>query len=266
MVPRSGARPATWTYTYTDGWIYDGMARYQYVGDTVMTGSSAQIITRHSEGHFWPQDTVLVSDGEEFFTRVEGARVDLWNGAEFDTLYNFAAVPGDHWQLNTPAGIDPFLTITVQDTGHMTMDGLSLRYLVTTSSDTIIERLGSLPYHFVPWALSVLDAANGPLRCYSDADINYHRPWWPFGCTSIAEIPDTAEPVLTLVPNPGTDLCTVTMRPGAHVIRLCDATGRLLLRQHANGERATLNTHELPAGLYLVRVDDAVVPLRWIKL
>jgi hypothetical protein len=257
---------ATWTYTYTDGWMYDGMARYQYVGDTVMAGGAAQIITRHTEGHSWPLDTVLVGDGAEFFTRVVGSRVDLWTGAAFDTLYDFAAVPGDQWLMNTPDGIDPFITIIVQDTGHTSIDGLNLRYLVTTSSDTIIERLGSLPYHFVPWALAVLDAADGPLRCYADADINYHRPSWSFGCESIAGLPEIKDAEIGLFPNPGTGECTMTMRPGLHEIRLCDAAGRLLLRQRANGERTTLITKGLPAGMYLIHVDDAAVPVRWVKL
>jgi hypothetical protein len=256
---------ATWTYTYTDGWVYDGMARYQYVGDTVMAGGSAQIIVRHSEGHFWPMDTVLVSDGEEFFTRVEGARVDLWNGAEFDTLYDFAAIPGDHWQMNTPDGIDPFLTVTIQDTGHLTIDGLSLRYLVTTSSDTVIERLGSLSYHLVPWALSVLDAANGPLRCYEDVDMDDHLPSWPFGCGSITGMPEMEDAEMSLFPNPGTDHFSISLSPGVHTLTLVDATGRKVHQQRISEEHATVPTAHLPPGTYWVKVDEGLQPLRWVK-
>lgn len=256
---------ATWTYTYTDGWVYDGMARYQYVGDTVMAGSNAQMITLHTEGHFWPLDTVLVDDGEEFFTRVEGARVDLWNGAEFDTLYNFAAMPGDHWSMNTPDGIDPFLTLTVQDTGHTTIDGSSLRYLVTTSSDTVIERLGSLPYHFVPWTLSVLDASNGPLRCYEDVDINYHSPSWSFGCGSISGMPEMEDVAIGLFPNPGTGHFTLSLAPGAHTVALYDALGRQVMRQRTGGGQAVIATDGLPSGIYTVQIDAGRTRLRWVK-
>ncbi len=260
---------ATWTYTHTDGWMYDGMARYQYIGDTLMEGGTAQIITLHTEGHFWPLDTVLVGDCEKFFTRLIGDRVDLWTGTDFDTLYNFAALPGDHWHINSPDAEDPFLVLTVQDTGHTVIDGISLRYLVTslsnsTGADTIIERLGSLPYHFVPWALSVLDAPNGPLRCYEDVDINYHSPAWPFGCTSIAGVPEVEESAISISPNPGTDHITLQLPAGPHVITLQDATGRSLLEQRTTEQQPVINTSGLSPGIYLLRIDNGP-GIRWVR-
>ncbi len=261
---------ATWTYTHTDGWLYDGMARYQYIGDTVMEGSAAQIISLHTEGHFWPQDTVLVGDGGKFFTRLVGDRVDLWTGTAFDTLYNFAALPGDHWHLNAPDAADPFFVLTVQDTGHAVIDGIPLRYLVTslsnsTGADTIIERLGSLPYHFVPWAISVLDAPNGPLRCYEDVDINYHGPSWPYGCASIAGIREVEEAVISIHPNPGTVHFELLGAPAGRVLTLSDAIGRVVHQQQTGTERTRINTAPLPRGLYFIRIAGQHAPMRWIK-
>jgi hypothetical protein len=260
---------ATWTYTHSDGWMYDGMARYQYVGDTVMAGGTAQIISLHTEGHYWPLDTVLVDDDEEFFTRIIGDRVDLWNGAAFDTLYDFAAVPGDHWQLSTQAGVDPFLLLTVLDTGHAAIDGLNLRYLVTSlpntiGADMIFERLGSLNHQFVPWALSILDAPNGSLRCYEDAGINYHSPTWPFGCESIAGVQEVEEAVISISPNPGTDHITLQLPPGPHRITVLNATGRSLLEQRTTGQRPVIHTSGLSPGIYLLRVDNGP-GIRWVK-
>ncbi len=256
---------ATWTYTNTNNWTFDGIARYAYVGDTIMAGGSAQIITLHSEGHFWPLDTIIVSDGQRFFTRIEGDRIDLWTGAEFDTLYDFAASPGDHWFVNAPDGVEPFLVMTVQDTGHVLIDGAQLRYLTTTDGDTVVERLGSLYYHFVPWSQLVLDASDGPLRCYNDVEIDYFSPTWWFGCASITGMDASTNRPTMALPNPGTNQLTLSLPAGAHRFALLDTLGHTVLEQRGNGERITIDTSALPMGLYLVRVDQATSVVRWIK-
>lgn len=256
---------ATWTYTNTDNWVFDGMARYAYVGDTIMAGVSAQIITLHTEGHFWPLDTIIVGDGQRFFTRIEADRIDLWTGAEFDTLFDFAAVPGDHWFVNAPDGVEPFLTMTVLDTGHVTIDGMQLRFFSTTDGDTIVERLGSLHYHFVPWAQFIIDASNGPLRCYGDVELDYLSPAWSVGCASITDVHASIRKPSVMRPNPGNDRLELSLPQAAHLITLVDALGHTVLWQRGNGECIVIDTSALRAGVYLVRVDEDTSFVRWIK-
>jgi hypothetical protein len=259
-----------WTYTHSNNWTHEGYARYQYIGDTVIAGNNAQIISMHAEGYDFSMQTNFSWDQGPYFTTVDGGLVSLWTGSAFDTLYNFSASIGDQWLMNVPDGSTPFVVVSVTDTGTTDIDGVPLRYIVTelngSGSDTIMERLGSLSHQLVPWSMSITDQMDGPLRCYSDGEIDQRQSWWAYGCESVLgadELSLAAGPFL--FPNPGTDHFALSLPPGLHSVTLFDATGRMLLQQHTPDARATINTASLPSGIYLVKVDEGIQPLRWVK-
>lgn len=261
---------ATWTYTHSNNWTHEGYARYQYIGDTVIDGNNAQIISMHAAGYDFSMQANFSWDQGPYFTTVNGGLVSLWTGSAFDTLYNFSASIGDQWQMNVPDGSTPSVVVSVTDTGSTSIDGVPLRYLVTalngSGSDTIMERLGSLSHQLVPWSMSITDQLDGPLRCYADVEIDHRQYWWAFGCESWVGVDKPSISAVTILfPNPGTDHFTLSLLPGPHTITLFDVTGRIVHQQRTTDAQATIDTARLPSGIYMVKVDEGLQPMRWVK-
>jgi hypothetical protein len=198
---------ATWHHTCTNGWAHDGYARYTHVGDTGVGGVTAQHIDQYVEGTAFSEPFAMTM-AEPVITADLGDLVTIWNGQGFDTLFHFAALPGDSWRL-APSG-SPTTFVTVLDTGTLVVGGLSLRFLVT-DNDTIVERLGALQRVLPPWPVLTLDANNGPLRCYSDVDIQFQAASWDFGCASFTSVAERSENNLLPFPNPGSTHFTLEL-------------------------------------------------------
>lgn len=255
---------ATWTYTFSNGWTNEGYARFTYVADTVIGMDTCQLIDAFGEGWYYPSDTTFHYDLGPVVTKHSDDLVSILTTTGFDTLYWFGAAPGDHWEMTMEDGSTSFGSITITDTGSTVIQGVPLRFLVA-GTDTIAERLGSYYQFMLPWVAFLIDMPGGPLRCYEDADINHHAPWWSFGCDSwlaLEELPD--QHVADIFPNPGADHFTINLRPGTHIIIIFDATGREVLMDRVNGPNAVVGTTLLPAGIYAVQVDGDR-PIRWLK-
>lgn len=61
---------ATWTYTHSNNWTHEGYARYQYIGDTVIDGNNAQIISMHAAGYDFSMQANFSWDQGPYFTTV----------------------------------------------------------------------------------------------------------------------------------------------------------------------------------------------------
>lgn len=259
---------ATWTYTYSNGWTNEGYARFTYVGDTVIGVDTCQLIDAFGEGWYFPFDTTFHYDLGPVVTKLSDDLVSILTTAGFDTLYWFGAAPGDHWEMTMEDGSAGFGSIMITDTGSTVLQGVPLRFLVA-GTDTIAERLGSFHQFMLPWVAFVIDMPGGPLRCYVDADIDYHAPWWSFGCESWMGIGDEENASLKgAFPNHGTTHFTLDLPPGPHTITLFDATGRMVLQQRTTDTRPVIDTEALPAGLYRITVRDArggAMGTTWVK-
>ena len=205
----------------------------------------------------------------------------------FDTLYNFSASPGDSWQLihlPEPAFMDPHFFLTILDTGHINMDGSSLRWLSVQYDfgelwsdqifiDTLIERIGSIDGYMLPYSLpngATDGGEGGPLRCYSDNEISYQSPSvqtcdLPLGGTERA-----TQLSLNIYPNPGTDRLTIRLPVGEKLQRVMvrDALGRICLHEATPVENeVVLDTEHLPRGCYSIEVRSrhGQFVRQWIK-
>ncbi|MBK7483024.1 MAG: hypothetical protein IPI72_09800 [Flavobacteriales bacterium] len=87
--------------------------------------------------------------------------VHIWTGTEFDTLFHFSAVPGDQWQA---PGDWTFTEtrIEVTDTGHVALEGRSVRY------QTI-----DLSFDDVVWVSDTVYEGIGPVQMYLNIPISY---------------------------------------------------------------------------------------------
>lgn len=61
----------------------------------------------------------------------------------------------------------------------------------------------------------------------------------------------------TLTPNPAQDLVTINTNMEQATLLMYDITGQLQLSQALQGQQATFNVSELPAGVYFCRIQDA---------
>ena len=260
---------ATWSYTYSNGWTQDGYARFTYFGDVVLNDTLAQRIAIHEEGIDWPSNTTF-SWEDSVFTAVHGDLVSIWNGARFDTLYYFGAVPGDHWHRTMTNDDVSMQTEVVLDTGSLVIDGMSLRYLAMVSGDSIVERLGALYSNLLPWTTMVLDEPGGPLRCYSDVDIDHVAPWWAYGCDSWTGQEELNQAVnIALSPNPGNGLLQISW-PGYHEfdLEVRDGLGRIVHREHLFRESDIVELPHVQAGVYNLLVaapDGTRASAKWIQ-
>ncbi len=272
---------AVWNYYYEPLGGEGSYSRYVYEGDTLFQGLLSQRINHQDTVILWPgapwADTVHVD--VDRYTSLQDSILLLWTGnsgtAGWDTLLRFDAVVGDRW---FPPGQDSACAngmggmMQVTSTGTFLVDGFQLRsWALTTLNDVgnptgtysgYIERLGytcgpePFPSCVSVWEVIVM------LSCYSDIDMT-----WGSGACDISMGVTTTDSLREhdLSPNPGADHFMLTLSPGPHTITLFDATGRVALKEGTSGDRVTIGTAHLPSGIYAVRVDDGLVPGRWVK-
>jgi hypothetical protein len=259
----------TWTYTYSNSWTTEGYARFMYTGDTVIDGFTSQRIDSFLEYDYYPFDTTYAFQDGPYYTSVNGGLVSIWDGVAFDTLYDFSAVPGDHWLAAMPDGGESWVYSVVADTGTLAIDGLSLRFLTLQNGDTIAERLGQFNDYFLPWVGMVQDDAGGPLRCYSDVDLDHTQWWWNFGCASWLGLDaPRVHAGITLSPNPGNERFMIKGLGAASVVRILDAIGRVCIQQRCSTPNSMVSTATLPSGVYTVQAfgpDGSECNARWVK-
>jgi len=247
-----------------------GFQRMTYTHDTIIGSYTAQVIDLYSAIQYPQPPPGPTYGGPPYtsytpvalITRSDSEVVFSLSGSVWDTLYWFGADPGEHW---FPAHINDStcVPVTVADTSTTVVDGVPLRTIETMDGITIIERVGStwdMGLYCSNW---LIDGPTG-MRCYSDNEISYQLT--SGSCEAPVGINEGAKHSGTIIyPNPGTDHFSLSLSPGPHSVKLFDATGRLVHQQRISDERATIDTAHLPSGIYLVKVDEGIKPLRWVK-
>lgn len=273
---------AEWHFNYVASQgQYTGYVRVHHEADTIILGAVAQTLVGHWHYTWMPSMTNGDEPFGRWYTRTVGDRVDIWTGFEFDTLFRFDAVPGDHWDHPPSSlGEDYILILEVVDTSTVIIDGIPLRsqtiqaYLDQGGTDpepmgpahVITERLGGDLIFLWTSQLVYPDWSPAYIRCYSDQDMSYSSSENP--CALLLSVNERLAHELYLIPNPGTTNFTLNLPPGPHTITLFDATGRVVLEQRTAEERPVIGTEDLPAGLYRIVASDeqgAVMGATWVK-
>lgn len=263
---------ATWWYDYDHIAGGTGYAQVTYVADTVISGVSAQKLTAHVSGYDQAFNQPIEQELDPLYTALIGEVVSLWTGSEFDTLFRYQAVPGDHW---LPAGnASPGTMYTVLDTGSRAIDGTELHWWamdlgpnMNVTTDTIYERMGGLRVFLRPEViLGVTDPEIWDLRCYEDESLSYTSGTAP-ACDFVTALPDGALEIgMAILPNPATDRFTLSAPAGSsYVVR--DLTGRLVAEGRMVGPRAVIHAEHWPTGVYFasVRTGMGEVVVRMVK-
>ncbi|HRD51329.1 MAG TPA: T9SS type A sorting domain-containing protein [Flavobacteriales bacterium] len=267
---------------------FTGYRHRAYEGDSIVLGQPAQRI-RTTGMQVYPlwQDTVWIN--EVHHTSLQGDLLMLLvnspTGQLWDTLLRFDAVPGDAWYLPNYdqhcAGQEPFGQIQVLDTGHVVVDGVTLRQWaygslgangeVIAASAYYFERIGFLygllPY---PYCDPIIDAGE-VLSCYFDSDLTYITAWaQPAGtCDFTLGAPSPASTHgITVAPNPGREQLMLSLPASSHRVNVIDALGRTIITYPSLSGSTPIATAHLPSGAYLIRIESADgsrTSLRWIK-
>lgn len=251
----------------------------RYVGDTLFADSLCQRVsyTAYYYNEVLQSDQVLGYGA--FYTISHPGIVYMWAQGRFDTLYHFAANPGDHWRMPSASELYDDLQVNVLDTGHAAIDGQELSYQVVQVTvpsdgyvfiprDTIYERMGPL-FMYCIWVETLrTDGGYYDLRCYSDDAMTYTRVE---GCCDMGLGIATQQQrsAVTAYPNPAYDRLWLDGpdMEGPLRVAVYDARGGVVLTEFMHPQ-AGLDVSKLAPGVYTVVAptrDGHDLRVRWVK-
>lgn len=262
---------ATWTYSLQD-WGITGYSRYTYVGDTLLNDTIGQRIDLEEVVVFEPEPTPVVNTHvSAVITSYANDVVSVWDqlSERWDTLFWFGAGVNDFWQPPHYEGeCGDAERITVEDTGTLEEEGITLRWLdLANDRGRIIERAGWFwNLELTPSCLIVEGLAGQ--RCYSDDQITYSPPTWTAECFAIGMSEQGWNDAFLLYPDPGIDEFTIRLPVGSATMLIRDALGRIAKKERVSGGTVVVDTAALPAGpysIFLVQGTAAIPAGTWIK-
>ena len=253
---------ATWYHAYAEGNSgVLGYVRTTLNGDTLLNGIMAQRLSGVLYGYSGQTQQYFTDEITELLTTGTPDLALIWTGSEFDTLFHFGAIPGDRWQPPGAVSGDPELAVL--DTGHTSIDGAWLKYLVMDlgplssrpSPDTLFERMGFLGGYLDVWSSYILDDGFAPLRCYSDVDISYTADDTPCDMILQLDVPRSLAQPISLYPNPGSDNVWVNgaLLTGPLRTRVLDVRGLTVWEKTLSDPRMGLDLTELAPGYYTIQ-------------
>lgn len=226
----------------------------------------------------WPPCTMYFRmDGLAVLEKHGG--VSCPSGGLWDTLYYLGDI-GDRWNGdNVDPACYPLGVLEIQDTGHVVIQGTTLRtwdiaYLdengapLPFSPDTfrLTERLG-MTFNWPPQPCDggIVEGTPGVRLHYSDIDFSI-----PDGstCDLPTMVSGTEGPPLTIAPNPGTDQLWITGLTATASIEVRDPLGRLVHSRSKLPMNAPIETASWESGTYFITVvqaNGARDLLRWVK-
>jgi hypothetical protein len=188
-----------------------------------------------------------------------------------DTLFNFSAVPGDHWyapDLPWPTSVPCRYVVT--DTGTTVVSTVPLRWVSVDAyfeidgppvfffSDTLVERIGFIGQYVIPQLSLSLEPDIHGLRCYTDEDLEFSTGIAP-ECSYIVTVQEEVREASVLITYPNPARGSVTIAHGLPVgpmsaITLRDMIGRKLadLPVSSFTEQTTIDLSGYVPGPYTV--------------
>jgi hypothetical protein len=177
---------AQWYYSFMNVAPVSAYVKIINLGDTIIGSNVCNKLQKRRIG-------VDLLNGQAFdvvigheYTFEQNEIVFIRNNSNWDTLYNFNSNIGDSWAMAKPSSFNfcDSARIFVVDTGSILVNGNQLKfkkinYQYNSNSsdvivDTIVEKIGSLNYYFLPFdnCVAMIDAnEGGNLRCYQDNNL-----------------------------------------------------------------------------------------------
>lgn len=209
---------ANWKYSYYG--FFPGYVDVLYSGDTVIEGQSAKILSKNFAGLDWSMTVVTNFIGNEYTYENNGV-IFLRYQNQWDTLYHFNALVGEHWRMAK----QPITSVCPENsrlkvlaTGNKTINNETRKYVVVDfcspdlsslgwGQDTIVENIGFIGSYLLPY--DQFDGAvdgneGGPFRCYSHDNFATYAPHFSGACDYIVGVEEVpfAKTTITIYPNP----------------------------------------------------------------
>ncbi len=255
-----GAIGTQWHYSSHAYGACPGNCEYihlESVLDTVINGQAVHKITQtqyRSVG-----DTLYF---DPIYLYEQSDTVFMWDfeRERFLTTHIFNGEVGDTLVLDAPEYMewtDTIYRLVILDITEVTVDGVTLKKYGTSALDEFqfynggyfMDRIGGLDYFF-PRAV-IIPEADGPIRCYSDADID--TSFQQVACDHILIISVdelTENEGITIHPNPASTTINISSTQPVERIELHDMLGK----QAMATQHTTLDLSALPEGQYVVTI------------
>ena len=280
--------PNIGTYWYFDAPnspnFCSGYVKYDYYQDTLINGNNCQMIRRFRANSCI--NGPHVGYVAPFFTYTNSNKVvyvnDYTSSASvqsqaFDTLFWFNAPIGAKWQMLPQSYNCTFsitCVVTVQDTGHRTVQGINLRWQkvnyiakgggpVQTVTDTIYERFGYLrtePFNTENFCSTGIDIQTSRIfRCYGDNQITNLKYKYTGNCdyydTGIHE-ENGKKYLISIFPNPAQGTITLqseTIIAANTLLEIQDHLGKTVWK---GAYTSQVDVSKLSPGMYFLTVKD----------
>lgn len=230
----------------------------QSVTDTVIEGVTTHKISRTYYKH--NGDTVTF-DPIYVYEQSDTAFMYNFQKSKFQTIYIFNAQQGDTLTLDIvetlPWTTDSTYRLVIDTVETVIINGISLKKYRTIALDELqfynggyfMDRIGGLDWFF-PRATIILEAG-GPIRCYSDSQID--TSFQSVACdyrliTSIGEINPNYR--IQVFPNPLQNELTIQSEQPIERVELFDLTGKSIL----SSRQVTLNLENINNGVYILTI------------
>lgn len=276
---------AVWTYDYARH-QERGLERIECIGDTVINGESARVLTisRTYINLTQPEDT-LVRIFEHKYLRQSGDTVFLYHNDAFRLIYNFGAEVNNHATI--PWGEFPWsptTAIRVLSASDTSMSGENLRVLemwigcnvIDYGSGyltTWIEGVGALDGHLFYYSdhdceglgIFQMEVTRFHLRCYSvNGEVMYtSSPGVDCDVLTRTISPLQHDTALSIFPNPARNYTYVNLggfgNSGGHrgiKLILYEASGKKIAAWFSDDLPMSLNVSSYPTGIYYLQVVD----------
>jgi len=274
---------AEWYFTGNFAFSTGGYVKHTFTNTITINSLQCQKINYYSQRCSFPGYSILTTS-KNYYTHFNNNVVYLYDtiSNNFDTLFNYNAIIGSKWSLPNKSELNcNKARILVTDTGHNIIQGVNLKwfkvtvntYFLTNTTpvllyDTIYERIGCL-YSYFYSKYDVCSPATdsdqgGALRCYSDNQISNYKKY--SGACNYYFIPTVVnenklQNAVKVYPNPIKDILNIQIENFVEPtkIQILNATGQLLKITFVSNQNPTIDTKELPNGIYFLQVFDKAI-------
>jgi hypothetical protein len=297
---------ATWNYTLYSWGMQPlvGIVTDKYVGETVINGKTCKHIVGTFKGFNAAQSpTTTVFNFRNHYAYEDNGVVyatiaNSYTDTPFDTVVNFNAKIGDKWLRPRLINFSCIARkpITVVDTGHIFINNVRLKQIVTyyfnsyllgnatqyvSVFDTIIEKIMSRNHFMFPQYCESNSydfyLYKTPFLCYQDDNFGFYQKTPNVNCELMATNVGTnnfRNPQIFIFPNPTSKEITLEKSSfesdDFYEIELINMMGQVYERHSRRfiDDRLTLDTEQLPVGIYLIMVkgkDGSLYNEKFIK-
>lgn len=279
---------ATWHYRVLDTRPLqgqDGTLEMKFTNTVVVNGITCKQIIGTFYGYvYWnpsPTGTVTMSNFRTIITYESNRVVYVYNAnyQTFDTLANFNAAPGDSWfypgvSQSCSALQIPRYKYTVYDTGHVVINGQSLKTLnfISNYQNGYVEKLGGVSGFLFSNQVCVMDGEsyNGRFSCYSDANFPVFMKPGVSNCfynTVGLDSPTLDAQSFKIFPNPNSGFFELVI-PEPAQLKIFNALGEMVMEtNYTKAGQFSQDLASLPDGLYylLLKTSKKTLETKLVK-